>query len=229
MIRFALPVLAALAPCVVPAHAAATYTGTLYGTITQGTANYVDYTIFDPDTGPYQNTVDLAGTPIEVDFAVDLVGNYYDAAFNETYPDYIVSNVNVTVNAPFPLDVVGSLQNNNPNNILGFTDFTGNAHGGHFYITGSLIGNEPDLDQSVTFDYANALSTLGPLTGSGAASAGFYTGFGYSYYNNVQFTLSGGFVQAVVTPEPASWALLLTGFAAVGAALRRRGAVLRLA
>jgi len=36
-------------------------------------------------------------------------------------------------------------------------------------------------------------------------------------------------VQAVVTPEPASWALLLTGFAAVGAALRRRGAVLRLA
>ena len=58
---------------------------------------------------------------------------------------------------------------------------------------------------------------------AGAATTLAFTGYndpGYTFVDDVSVTA----VPAVVVPEPATWALVGAGLAAVGAAARRRGA-----
>lgn len=79
------------------------------------------------------------------------------------------------------------------------------------------------LDPSI---YTNAfLTTFGGGTAAGAEAAllqGFASGTAYSNIHNAVFP--GGEIRGFLTavPEPGAWALMILGFGAVGATLRRR-------
>jgi len=66
---------------------------------------------------------------------------------------------------------------------------------------------------SFTFAYTNAAGS--PFTGGGNANTGLI-----EIVDNVTYAAGGGAV-----PEPAAWALMISGFGLAGAALRRRRSV----
>lgn len=211
--------LAAFSLVAVPASAA-TYIGTLSGTITSGSASYNDYS-----TEPYQQSIiDLIGKPITIDFTTNVTLNYYDAVNDLFYPKYVVSTVAVHLPIPAPFDNYGSSQSNDYYaNPFGGTDFTGNAHSGSLMIGGFIF--DPDFKQYVSFNFANASSSGGSLTGNGTASAGFYNPVAQiDDYYQLAFNLTSGMVSASAVPEPAGWALMIAGFGAIGVTLRRRRA-----
>lgn len=92
--------------------------------------------------------------------------------------------------------------------------------GDAFVIQDDIFGVPTDyvsgapLSASMTF----ANQTLG--------SMGLFTGLYVYHLPNDRVTLDIGGLGTGAVPEPASWAMLLTGFAMVGAALRRRKSAL---
>lgn len=103
-----------------------------------------------------------------------------------------------------------------------------------FFFPGSAGGNPPFVltpDGGATFSLSSVFRTdLGGRTPTGAdlrdpASAAsnrfsFVFGSGAGLVGQVEGTFTAGIATAAV-PEPASWAMLITGFGIIGAALRR--------
>jgi hypothetical protein len=107
--------------------------------------------------------------------------------------------------------------------------------------TSGLTVNSFNLPYGVTYGYnhENTILSLGANTTIGGCGGPYclfiFGAFEQSpnFFSSSQTTSTGGFWVAATNtinytdgtaavPEPASWALLLTGFGAVGAALRRR-------
>ena len=201
--------LTATAFVAVPANAA-TYIGTLNGTITTGSIS-----AFVPSI-PKWFSLDLSDQAITIDFTADVRSNYYDPVSNFIYPKYVVNTFNVT----FP-DVGAGLSfgGTASNNLLmyppGSADFSGGAVNGSFSALAYAF-SDPNSPVQISFAFANA-GPPGPLSGSGSA---------YSDYSNttitVAYLLTSGSVTAAAVPEPAAWSLMIVGIGAIGGALRRR-------
>jgi len=96
-------------------------------------------------------------------------------------------------------------------------------------LTQALFGNFGPSD-SVSFEWGsplNAGETLDALTVVGGAFNGSFTGtqffFAANSFTKDSFRLSGVTVDSAV-PEPATWLMMILGFGAVGATMRRRSA-----
>jgi hypothetical protein len=221
----AIPAISALAAVTFAAApaSAATYIGTLNGTITSGSATYQNY--YDFMNPPV--VVDLTGQPIKIAFESDVTLNFTDTD-GTFYPKYVVNTLALTIPAPAPFDTPFSEQSNNMHSDYpGSVDYTGDAQSGTF-TSYSVMGSNPDPDSplDVVFTFAGASPVAGPLTGSGTVKAGYMipvVGAGADDTLSIAFTLSNGFVTATGAPEPASWTLMIAGFGAVGSALRLRG------
>jgi hypothetical protein len=217
MIRSTKLCLSALALIPAPASAAS-YVGTLTGTITSGEASYADYVT---DENSY--SVDLSGKKVTIDFNVTTTPNYDDGYGDNLYTR-IVSDFTVKIPAPDPFSAYGSSQTNDPFVSFGGTDFTGDAQHGTFSATGSAFFDDPDFVTSIDLTYANASRFGGPLTGSGTASGMYFVPGdpGANDQYSITFTLTAGKVVDLAAPEPGTWALMLLGFGAVGAMTRRQ-------
>ncbi|QXQ08328.1 PEPxxWA-CTERM sorting domain-containing protein [Sphingosinicellaceae bacterium] len=82
------------------------------------------------------------------------------------------------------------------------------------------------LDGSGFTDISSALSGFGPISPSSFGEDGNHNLYVVDYGGRVlkfQFAANGaaGFAALEAVPEPATWAMLVTGFAATGLALRR--------
>ena len=102
----------------------------------------------------------------------------------------------------------------------------------NFPITTSGAFNQLFNLLDPTIYTAGFLNNFGGGTAAGAEAAllgGFAAGTAYSNIHNAVFP--GGEIrgQLQAVPEPASWALMILGFGAVGATLRRRRAALAFA
>lgn len=141
----------------------------------------------------------------------------------------------------------GSLTTLNTLNAVGGYDITG--------ITGSVTGygaitglvnnpNQPFPASSSGFIYDNVLFTPAPhfttsgvlFTTSGVAwniyrnGTDVLTGFdGVNYIPNGSGTQFAGTFTLAAVPEPATWGMLILGFAAIGAGMRRRTTSVRFA
>jgi hypothetical protein len=201
---------------VAPASAA-TYIGTLHGVITGGQESYLN--TFGPDIVSY--TKDLTGGAISIDFTVDERDNYTDP-FGKFLPKYLATTI--SVNIPSVASGVQTLSGTYSNDEYVYLltqniDFVGNGTDGHLTVSGSRSPT-PHTPQALDFTYAGASPILAPLTGSGTTAGGLTGEFGQDLYD-VTFRLTDGFVQTAA-PEPASWALMILGFGAIGSAMRRQ-------
>jgi hypothetical protein len=202
---------------------AATYTGTLQGVITSGSAFYSDGLAEDY----YETTVPLVGKDITIAFTSDVDPNHYDD-YSMMLVRLVTNTATVQIDSPGRLDFFSTTQSNDYYNTDGTADFTGDAANGSFHLSG-FVG-DPDLAQSAIFTFANATSTQGPLSGSGTASAVLINPYDPIFNDtyNVTFRLVSGFVTGpgagvpLGTPEPATWSLMIMGFGAIGMAMRGR-------
>ncbi len=97
--------------------------------------------------------------------------------------------------------------------------FNGDRRDGQYYTLYSMNGF---TQQIVSFNYAN-----GGTSGSGSLLDSFEGGEFPDRQNvSFSFNLIGGSTAGSV-PEPATWALMILGFGAVGGAMRRRPAAIR--
>ena len=216
---------AALAAPVVPD---ATFTGTVNGVITGGqTTNSVGI-------GEYYQTmtIPLSGSRISIDFTAAVTYDYVDEADDgRLYPRYVINAVSLTITPIAPLGIYESTQTNDYAFYWGSADYVGNAMDGAFSI-GGAVGGEPDFQQSVTFAFSGARSTLAALTGSGSATTHFFNPYGTSEQDagrtidsSFTFDLTGGFAtgpgQTAAAPEPATWSMMIAGMGVIGGAMRR--------
>jgi hypothetical protein len=228
MIRTALfgLALAALTPS---SSYAATYTGVLNGVITSGSASYYQE---EQEGPPISFTTDLAGTPITIKFQVDITSNYTDQLGN-LIPYYVAIATETLVPAltgtVFGQNDIVSNQNNDPYNFFGGASFTGTAANGSLSSSGSFLGNEPDFYQTVAVSFNGAGPVQGALGGNGSVQTNAFDGRTTTDDYSVKFNLTNGYVVALGTPEPSTWALMILGFGMIGAGLRRRRTTLNYA
>lgn len=134
-----------------------------------------------------------------------------------------------TNNTAIPNTVTFSTTTNNTGNVTSYFEFQESfASIGNFSVTTSAIGGTLTLEQLLTGGGATIIKSVTGSTFSlnlltGPLAAG--TLYRFSYTANLP---SGGgavsgnanFIPAV--PEPATWAMLLLGFGAMGFVMRRR-------
>ena len=106
----------------------------------------------------------------------------------------------------------------------GISQAVGSA--GHAYTVSFDLGNADGYGASVVFG-GQTLLTDPPVEGfthySFTVTALDNSGLSFSFFNPpAWYTLDNVSVQAGAVPEPASWALMLGGFGAIGGALRSR-------
>lgn len=158
---------------------------------------------------------------------------YYSSLFQ--YPNYFVKSYSYTEFGSTTAVVVPATLGKNVN----FFDygnqgglFLTNSGNRNFRLLGDTVGN----DQSeVLYDdaaYKAALATnpsAQPIFKLGTFLLSTYprNGAARQPIQNYTVTIANGAITAV--PEPASWALMITGFGAVGAAFRRRRVAVTLA
>ncbi|MFS0737261.1 PEPxxWA-CTERM sorting domain-containing protein [Sphingomonas sp. 1P06PA] len=85
-------------------------------------------------------------------------------------------------------------------------------------ITGFLLPSGQTSSVSLTGPFGTSYSASGQLSLTAGDVVGFYIDKQFSYYNDstaVNFSLTA-------VPEPATWALMIGGFGAVGGTMRRR-------
>ncbi|MBS0479821.1 MAG: PEP-CTERM sorting domain-containing protein [Proteobacteria bacterium] len=91
------------------------------------------------------------------------------------------------------------------------------------------------LDASMAVLGSYDLSALAPISTPAATNGGAFRGIQSTSANIRYFTLSGSYILAhsltvggaatAGVPEPATWAMMMLGFGAMGASLRRRAKV----
>jgi hypothetical protein len=194
----------------------------------QGTTSYVNF-----DGQPVTIALEIGG-PLDALY----VKNFSVQWSDQTYADPYVTSWEGTTILKYPLcDVDGNCVTNvrDPScltyDIDGFCSFvTYGPTGGSIRVNSSLgygAGNHYfHLNYDFAFDQSQDTGHPifgAPVTGGGTISAWQYTSF-LDYTNaDLNFTLSS-LTQTGSVPEPATWALLIGGFAAVGFSLRRRRA-----
>ncbi len=212
------PLAVALALWSAPATAAV-YSGTFHGIITGGPAAWFDAGTFD------SQTYDLAGQAIDITWSADVEHGYTDGNGN-FYPLYFDNRVQVVIPALAGVTGMADVRSRQTNNVdlFGSASYSGNAHAGSFFASGSQIFEyyEPDFTQLLAFSFAGATATPGSLTGSGTTDSHFYDGRSYEADYTLTFDLVSGSVTGAAIPEPRTWGLLALGFGAVGIMARRR-------
>lgn len=127
------------------------------------------------------------------------IGNF-QAFFGPTDPGGggIIQTIATTAGASYGLSFFLANLGNPPNAFGLFWD-------------GNFVSIDFDLSP---FDYTNITTTL---TATGTA-----TDLGFIFYHEPSFFLLDGIALEAAVPEPATWGLMIIGFAAVGTAMRRR-------
>lgn len=100
-----------------------------------------------------------------------------------------------------------------------FIDIFNSDAGGGFDFVPYFVdenGNEPNYDWEIGFE---GVSVLGGTAGNYFIQSGVYD---YDYYGDGTFRVTIAEAAAAPAPEPASWAMMLGGFALVGGAMRQR-------
>lgn len=166
------------------------------------------------------NNVGGAGLGIGYEGIRNSIGIEFDTYMNpgEVDGNHIGVNLNgylggsPVVTSPFVLD--------GGSDLTAFIDYNGATR--NLDIRLSNNGSRPG-DALLT--YANL--DLAKVLGSPNAYAGFTSGTGYGFSNHdiINWQFNNRFAPiAAGVPEPATWMMLLLGFGAVGAMIRRRGA-----
>jgi len=102
---------------------------------------------------------------------------------------------------------------NDAGDIIGYSQTTGGVQHAFLYSDGAMtdLNGLIDPDLGWTLNYASAINNLGQIVGYGTIG------------NATRAFLLTPTAEVPAVPEPATWALMLAGFGAVGCALRRRG------
>lgn len=199
---------------------AATYVGTLKGVVTSGTLTYNRLS-----GAPY--TASFSNIPISITFSANTRNNIKSSVSGILYSKYVINKVSVSIptfeNPNFPYN---SVQSSDPDlTPFSHASFTGDLRKGVFDVRQDAYPGYTQR-QSVHFFYEQYGADSGPIIGGGSASLITQSG---SY--NLLFTLTEGavlrpavqgFAAAGTVPEPASWAMLILGFAATGVSHRVR-------
>lgn len=102
-----------------------------------------------------------------------------------------------------------------------------NLAAGYYYLGISSSGNEPvNATNNLLFQSGNFTDVRGPATNITPTTLADFDAFAYDDTPGAyQITLTGvtfGPAAVAGVPEPATWAMMLMGFGAIGAGLRRR-------
>ncbi|WP_394761971.1 PEPxxWA-CTERM sorting domain-containing protein [Phenylobacterium sp.] len=221
---------------VITAVAFATAALTAAPALAAGVTAYTDINAFHA-LGVIGQTTDFQAYPTGV--ATDFGGYYFDrdltfyggdlAVFGKTYLGFnaqrnsLADNFQDSVNAN--VDKAGyNLISFDVGNLRGFNKFTLTL----VYFDGAALSFEQIDESSIP------ASQGFQFYGFGLPNGAYFTGFTISANNSVQEIISNtstvpglsqvelGFRAGPGVPEPAGWILLITGFGAVGAALRSR-------
>ena len=162
----------------------------------------------------------LFATPAMAATSVNFTATNFGAIGSATVPPYS------TVSGTFSYDYAGG-------NALTLTAFSLDLGSAHFGLAdvgssfdlgvgeldiGALVNGGINNLLGTTNDFQLQLTGFNPLTGSSSGGDMFYT---TASTNALFFGSSASATPAV--PEPATWALMLFGFAGMGFALRRQG------
>jgi hypothetical protein len=171
---------------------------------------------------PVAVTLTLAGDP----------GNVYVSSFSESWSDLTYSSPFITSGSGtgFPTTPDGVYDNE-----FGFYSTVNLSDSGGSIFIAPTPGYTIDTDTEPTFNLDYTFSTVRnpyssfvdkDITGTGSADSTldfvFSEQFGYAYdaSSTVKFTLSSLSQSGGVVPEPATWVMMLLGFAGLGVAIR---------
>ena len=171
---------------------------------------------------PYET----GGTCLFADTTCLTSGNYLGVYRTADYLAHLSGTVNVPANA--------LILHPGSAGEISFVLFTAPTSG--FYdVDISLFDADTDARHSVVvYGYVNgivqssATVNLNPISGSARLqlAAGTVIGYGVEYNTDYSYDSTGFNVTLTAVPEPATWALMIGGFAMTGAAMRRRRAPL---
>lgn len=195
---------------------ATTYIGKFEGIMTNGKANYIgdsDYGNLNSDYISY----DLTGLPVFFKFILDIEHVYLDG-HNYNY----VNGGTISGNIQFPPGRDARVENGST--LTNDSDYYrlsyyGNQRSANMVIWGNVNPNQNHFAEfDITFNNAN--KHFGPLQGGGRL--GYSWGEGGHTHGIGNFVLTAGRVYSLGVPEPSTWAMMLTGFGAIGGMARRR-------
>lgn len=198
---------------------AVTYIGQFQGNMIDGQADYCGYCDVYDYNFDYVN-YDLTGLPVSIDFRAEIIDSYVSDWWDERWVDISVS---ASVQFPDNRDkrVANSfiIQHNPAASNYATSSYEGNGKAGSLSIAGE-INSIQNHYAVMNMDFSGASAKFGPISGSGLLRYGF--GYGWHTQGFGNFVLNSGSVQVTDVPEPASWAMMLVGFGAIGAMVRRR-------
>jgi hypothetical protein len=198
---------------------------------------------FDGETAPGVSQLNFAGFDNwDVTGQVDLVAtpNPYGTSGSGAYvdldgtsgPGSITTKTAYSFNAGdhvvLTFDLSGSQRSNSSDNFLAFLQYSGATTVNNLNIYGTSFGTQTGVTNSGTsfFLAGNSPFTTKTISFDAGTSGSLKVNFGTTSADNVgplidNVNLSIG----AAVPEPATWAMMITGFGLAGMALRRRRAI----